>query len=234
MFAARSRRLLLGATTVALVALGACGDDSSSSATTAAVPTSASAATTEGAATSTTTGSDQSAAETYCTDKGGKLVVRTATWNTNADESDYLQLANTLTFCEFESTDSTGNTTRISVDLTTLYSEEPTLASVAYLSEVKPTLPNPPGPNPADYSCSVDLSASAAFGGGAAGSGWVNNDEPVFKVMDECVFPDMSAIDAFGIWYHATGAIRGADLAPLFRYQPGDELPAIFPSGPGR
>jgi hypothetical protein len=46
--------------------------------------------------------------------------------------------------------------------------------------------------------------------------------------MDECVFPDGSAIDAFGLWYHANGTIRGTDLAPLFAYQPGDRLPAIY------
>ena len=60
--------------------------------------------------------------------------------------------------------------------------------------------------------------------------GWVNTDEPVFKVMVLCVFADDSAIDAFGLWYHANGAIRGADLATKFRYQPGDELPAMFGS----
>jgi hypothetical protein len=32
----------------------------------------------------------------------------------------------------------------------------------------------------------------------------------------------------FGIWYHGAGTIRGADLATKLRYQPGDELPAMF------
>lgn len=44
---------------------------------------------------------------------------------------------------------------------------------------------------------------------------------------------DGSAIDEFGIWYYANDTVRGADLAPLFRYQPGPEgLPALF--GPVR
>jgi len=43
-----------------------------------------------------------------------------------------------------------------------------------------------------------------------------------------CVFADGSAIDAFGIFYYANGAVRGADLAPLFRYQPNGKLPAMF------
>jgi hypothetical protein len=51
--------------------------------------------------------------------------------------------------------------------------------------------------------------------------------EPVFKVMNLCVFADGSAIDEFGIMYYAAGTVRGADLAPLSRYQPGDKLPAM-------
>jgi hypothetical protein len=32
----------------------------------------------------------------------------------------------------------------------------------------------------------------------------------------------------FGISYYANDTIRGADLAPLFRYQPDGKLPAMF------
>ena len=56
----------------------------------------------------------------------------------------------------------------------------------------------------------------------------MNTDVPVFTVMNLCVFPDMSAIDEFGIFYYANGIVRGADLATKFRYQPGDTLPGIF------
>ena len=45
---------------------------------------------------------DRAAAERYCTDQGGMLVDRTATWNTNADPSQWLQLAGRERFCEFE------------------------------------------------------------------------------------------------------------------------------------
>ena len=38
-----------------------------------------------------------------------------------------------------------------------------------------------------------------------------------------------SLLAVFGIWYYANDIIRGADLAPLVRYQPGPEgLPAIY------
>ncbi len=69
---------------------------------------------------------------------------------------------------------------------------------------------------------------TATFGDGAAGGGWVDAGQPVFVVMDLCVFEDMSAIDAFGLLYHQQGTIRGADLATKMRYRPGNELPAIF------
>ena len=62
----------------------------------------------------------------------------------------------------------------------------------------------------------------------ASGGGWVDASQPVFKVMNMCVFADGSAIDEFGIMYYAAGTVRGADLAPLFRYQPGNKLPAMF------
>lgn len=184
-------------------------------------------ATAQPAAPSAADTSDQTAAEAYCTAKGGQLVDRAATWNTNADPSAWLTLAGRLRLCEFES--GSGDTaTRISVDLTTLSSEQPTLAAIAYLSKVRPPQPPQVGQNPAEYDCTDGLGGAAAFGNTAAGGGWVDAAQPVFKVMSLCVFADMSAIDEFGIWYYANGTVRGADLAPILRYQPNGQLPAVF------
>ena len=155
------------------------------------------------------------------------LVDRVATWNTNGDPSTWLPMAGHIRLCEFEM-GAGDETTRISIDLVSLYSDQPTLASVAYLSKVAPVVPPKPGPNPAEYNCREGLGGTATFGDGAAGGGWVDASQPVFVVMDLCVFEDMSAIDAFGLLYHADGTIRGADLATKMRYQPGDKLPAIF------
>ena len=171
--------------------------------------------------------SGDAVARTYCTSKGGMLVDRIATWNTNADKPAQLPLAGRMTFCEFESGEGDG-TTRIAVDLTTLSSAEPTIAAVAYLSKIGPVVPDTPSENPAIYNCNQGLGGSAAFGNTAAGGGWLNEGEPIFTVMDMCFFADGSAIDAFGIFYYANGAVRGADLAPLLRYQPDGELPAMF------
>jgi putative hemolysin len=173
---------------------------------------------------------DQAVAAAYCTEQGGQLVDRVAMSNTNGDSSARLELAGRMRLCEFESpVEGDDAPTRISVDLTTLSSEEPTLAAIAYLSKV-PT-PEPPtvGQNPAEYACRVSLQGTASFGNTNLSGGWVDASQPVFEVMDLCVFADGSAIDEFGIWYYANDIVRGADLAPLFRYQPGDEgLPAIY------
>jgi len=210
----RSRGLRIGLTT-ALLAV-ACGGGLNAP--------SASVGPSAGSSTSDT------AARDYCTQQGGQLVERHAVSNTNGDPSTWLRLAGEATFCEFES--GTGNeTTRIAVDLVTLSSEQPTLAGLAYLSKVRPTLPDTPSTNPAAYNCAAGLGGTEAFGTAAASSGgWVNEDEPVFSVMDMCVFADGSAIDEWGITYYAQGTVRGADLATKMRYQPAGELPAVFPS----
>jgi len=167
------------------------------------------------------------ASRQYCTDKGGMLVDRVATWNTNADPAAQLPLAGKMTFCEFES-GSGQQTTRIAVDLMTLSSTQPTLAAIAYLSKIGPVVPSNPGQNPGAYDCNTGLGGAGTFGTTAAGGGWVAASEPVFKVMNLCFFADGSAIDEFGIFYYANDVVRGADLAPLFAYQPGGKLPAVF------
>jgi hypothetical protein len=175
--------------------------------------------------------SGDAAARDYCGQQGGKLVERHPVYDTNGDPSSWLRLAGDATLCEFES--GTGNeTTRIAVDLVTLSSKQPTLAGLAYLSKVRPTLPDTPSANPAAYDCAAGLGGAEAFGTAAASSGgWVDEDEPGFSVMDMCVFADGSAIDEWGITYYAQGTVHGADLAIKMRYQPADgELPAVFPT----
>jgi hypothetical protein len=175
---------------------------------------------------------DQAAAEAHCVDQGGLLTDRVATWNTNADPQARLELAGRLRLCEFESVQN-GATTRISVDLRTLYAEEPTVAAVAYLSKIPPVLPEQPSANPASYNCSEGLGGTSMFGNTSTVGGWVAADEETFGTMNLCVFADMSAIDEFGIFYYATGAVRGADLAEKMRYDPAGRLPAMFAEEPG-
>jgi putative hemolysin len=171
---------------------------------------------------------DIAAAEKYCADQGGMLVDRVATWNANADPSQWLELAGRMRLCEFEMGEG-DTTTRISVDLVTLYSEEPTLAGLAYLSQVPPTLPEGSGANPAAYNCMEGLAGTSQFGTtSASGGGWTDEAQPVFVVMSLCMFADGSAIDEWGITYYANGDVRGADLATKMRYKPTDPLPPVF------
>lgn len=209
-----SRNRSVGALLVAalLLTAAACGDDRDGS----DASDSSSAGTTDGVA----------AARRSCTDHGGDALVARPYWNTNADRELWLELAPTVELCRFESGDPDADeTTRIYVDLDTLTSPEPTLAGVAYLSKVPPTLPDQPSANPASVNCTA-LGGSAQFGGGVSGGGWVTEDRPD-EVVDLCVFADRSFIDEFGIFYYAGDVVRGIDLADVMTYQP-DRLPRIF------
>lgn len=179
------------------------------------------------------TGEAASAAAKYCTDQGGKVVERYPTYNTNAPQSEWLGLSNPRDFCTFFSEpDSTGFQSQIAIDLDTLYSDQPTLAVLAYLEPV--ALPPFTGANPSTLYCQK-LGGSDIWGGmnNTAGGGWVT-DEPDsatnFQVVSMCVFPDMSSIDSWGLTYKASGVIRGTDLSKVVHYQPA-QLPPVFVSG---
>ncbi len=219
-----------------VASLAACSTTASPPSTGAGAGAAATASTPSAAATDGVSGGgfDTAAAEKYCTDQGGMLVDRVATWNTNADPSAWLELAGRMHLCEFEM--GQGETaTRISVDLVTLYSEEPTLAGLAYLSKIPPTLPKESSANPAAYNCTQGLAGTSQFGNtSASGGGWTDKTQPVFVVMSLCMFADASAIDEWGITYYADGTVRGADLATKMRYQPTGPLPAVFVATEGR
>jgi hypothetical protein len=47
----------------------------------------------------------------------------------------------------------------------------------------------------------------------------VSDTDTVDPVLQVCVFPDRSLIDAWGITYHSWGVVRGKDLTKVFRYR---------------
>jgi putative hemolysin len=151
------------------------------------------------------------AAAEYCTKNGGVVETRYPFYGTN--NTDPLQLAGLLQVCTFTlQTDGS----RILVALDTLYTDQPTLASIAYRSKVT-MVPSRGGGNPSSSYC-TQLGGTDAFGGvNASGGGWAR--EGVEDVISMCVFPDLSSIDSWGLTYHSDGTIRGADLTDLFRYQ---------------
>ncbi len=150
----------------------------------------------------------------FCKSSGGEIVYRQAVYGTNASASNWLVLAPIQGFCEYTSAKD-GST--VGVFLETLTTTQPTLAALSYYSQTKPSL-TPNGENPASHYC-TQLGGTDVFGGiGFAGGGWVNTSVQT-QVRQTCVFPDSSAIDSFGLFYHSAGIINGIDLSTVLRYQ---------------
>ena len=147
-----------------------------------------------------------------CTNTGGVPIVRVPYYGTNGGTP--LQLAGEAIFCEY--TEKKGGST-IDVLLSTLVAKLPTLAATAYYSETPYDGSNCKG-SPGSCYCS-QLGGTDLFGGiNAAGGGWVNKNNQA-DVLDACIFPDLSSIDSYGLFYHSAGIIRGKDLAKVLRYK---------------
>jgi putative hemolysin len=153
------------------------------------------------------------AAEAYCTQKGGAVVTRIPEFGTNGGIP--LRLSGSREFCQFTAHDGS----RIHVLLTTLYTTQPTLAALAYYAR-------PPFDgtgcfgNPGSCYCS-QLGGTDLFGGiNLSGGGWVtedpNNPDPT---LEACILPDLSSIDSWGLTYNSAGIIRGKNLAKVLRYK---------------
>lgn len=150
-----------------------------------------------------------SVAEAYCGQSGGTPVRRIPVYGTNG--SNPLPLAGARMFCAFKASDGS----RIHVLVDTLYTQEPTLAALAYYAQI-PANSGCQG-NPASCYC-TQLGGSDLFGGvNAAGGGWVN-EQTIDQTLEACIFPDMSSIDSWGLFYYSAGIIRGKDLSTVLRY----------------
>ena len=229
----RTSALLAAAASILL--LTACGsggsaDSTTSTAASASVPSAPAGSGASASATASSAAASSAAElEQHCTRSGGQVQTRVPYWNTNGDQAQWLALAGSATMCRFQADDEARS--RIYVDLSTLGSTEPTLAALAYLSKV-PMPPSTGGANPATGYCSKELGGSSTFGAvGASGGGWVDKTDPDDIVVSLCVFPDQSFIDEWGLAYHSNGEIRGKDLTTVMKYQPGDELPPVYPAG---
>ena len=156
------------------------------------------------------TDAPNSAAADYCAENGGAVETRYPFYGTN--NPDPLQLSGSLQVCTFTAEDNS----RITVGLDTLYTDQPTLAALAYRAQT-PLEPGSPSANPSSIYC-TQLGGTDAFGGvSAAGGGWGLAEAADAVAL--CVFPDLSVIDSWGITYHSDGTIRGADLTDLFRFR---------------
>jgi putative hemolysin len=155
---------------------------------------------------------DLSQAADYCVKKGGEVDVREPYFNTNDDPQNWFRLAGSRSFCKFTK----GDGSRIHILLSTLYSDKPTLAALAYYAEIPYN--DVCNGNPASCYCS-QLGGTDLFGGiNLNGGGWVQKSDPIDTTLEACIFPDMSTIDSWGLTYHQFGIIRGKDLEKVLRY----------------
>jgi len=148
----------------------------------------------------------------YCRSTGGVVEHRIPEFGTNDPKP--LVLAGSADFCQYTSKK---DMSRIHVRLKTLYAQLPSLAALAYYAKVKfneATCPG--GANPASCYC-TQLGGSDQFGGPTLGGGsWVGKGVDVD--LEACIFPDLSSIDSFGLFYHSANDIRGIDLSKVLRY----------------
>ena len=163
--------------------------------------------------TADTSQDDLTKAEKYCVRHGGEVDVRDPYFNTNDDPQNWLRLSGENQFCKFTSAK---DGSRIHVLLSTLYSDTPTLAALAYYAKV-PYNGSCNG-NPASCYCS-QLGGTDLFGGiNLNGGGWVQLSDPIDTVLEACIFPDMSTIDSWGLAYHQYGIIRGRNLDTALKF----------------
>jgi putative hemolysin len=162
----------------------------------------------------------------YCEKNGGEVEVRIPYYNTNASLPDWLRLSGASSSCKFTS-EVDGVTTSIWVLLTTLYTEQASLAALAYYAKAPYDEKNQGVPQVCrfnavavqEFSCYCSqLGGSDEFGGLGGSGGWVHWAGSTNRVVQMCTFPDMSAIDSLALYAHSVGEIRGKDLAEVLRY----------------
>ena len=163
----------------------------------------------------------------YCEKNGGEVEVRIPYYNTNlGDPRDWLRLTGARSFCRFTS-EADGTTTSVWVQLANLYSEQPSLATLAYYSKLPYDEKNQGVPQVCrlnavaveEFSCYCSqLGGSDQFGGLGESGGWVHWGDSTHRVVQMCTFPDMSAIDSLALYAHSLGVIFGRDLAEVLRY----------------
>ena len=180
--------------------------------------------------------SHESDAEEHCSKQGGQVLELKPYLYPDSDNQ--VELGGSLHVCQFISVEG-DNPVQLIVDLTTLHSKKPTLAGLAYLSQVPSSNSGVAGSNPAASYCPDDLGGTETFGTAATGA-WVGAldpgmeagfTEPLGTTVNLCVFADRSAIDEFGLFYASAGTVRGIDLSSVMRYQPDGDMPDVYAAG---
>lgn len=148
-------------------------------------------------------------AEGYCAATGGALTTVHPFGNTNSDAANWVRYGGATQACTYTDTDGA----RITAWAGTLTTKKPTMAALAYYAKV-PWNGQGRG-NPAALYC-IQLGGTQLIGAMGSGSGWASTAGGDLHSM--CLFADMSAIDDWGLLYHANDIIRGKDLATVFKF----------------
>jgi putative hemolysin len=157
----------------------------------------------------TSNGSQESQAAAYCEKNGGKVEERVPFYTGAAQAP--LRMAGSLNVCTFKKADQSS----ITISLNTLYTSQPTLAASAYLARPAATATGASTEAASKY-C-TQLGGTDLFEGSSTGGGWGYKDGT--EIIPLCIFPDLSAIDSWGLLNNAYTVVRGADLSTLLRYQ---------------
>jgi hypothetical protein len=152
----------------------------------------------------------------YCRSTGGAVERRIPEFNTNGGTPTIL--AGSADFCVY--TSSRGKyRSSIHLLLSTLNATQPTLAALAYYARI------PAGScsgSPGSCYCSL-LGGTDEFGGiNLNGGAWVGRKNDVDPQLDACIFPDLSSIDSFGLFYLTNKPqpiYRGINLAKVLKFK---------------
>ena len=188
MLTARSLRRAFAASTIAVLA--------------AAAPAHAA-----GKATAAATDGRDAAA--YCSSTGGVPSKMFPFSGMNNDPKLWMRYGGEVAACTYTNAD----TSSITLWQSTLASPAPTMAALAYYAQV-PQTGGGPG-NPAPAYCN-QLGGAWMVGNGLDGGGW--STKRGGTAISMCVFADGSAIDDWGLLYHAYSITRGIDLATVLKF----------------
>jgi putative hemolysin len=163
------------------------------------------------ATTAPATASPAAAAASYCSATGGVAATMHPYSNTNSDPSLWLRWGGAVQACTYTADDSS----RITIWASTLHSAKPTMAALAYYAKVAPSAKL--GGNPAPAYC-LQLGGAWQVGNGFDGGGWSAQRDGSDWVYSMCHFADGSAIDDWGLLYHAYDIVRGKDLSTVLKF----------------
>jgi len=145
----------------------------------------------------------------YCAATGGVPTTVHPYANTNSDAENWIRYGGSDKVCTY--TDAGG--ARISVWASTLSSRKPTMAALAYYAKV--AWDGQGQGNPAWLYCK-QIGGTEQIGVVGSGSGWAT--EAGADLRNMCQFADGSAIDDWGLLYHANDVIRGKDLDGVLKF----------------